>query len=316
MDADNVLAADGGRGERQRGRAAGGTEGERSIHRFRGRCPRSAHPLGRGQLPASPSARCRRSGRPPDAIRPRTARTTDAWEPHDPQRPARLGRCCAPISPRAPRLPAGCDRRDLRAGDGPGGAQLPGGPRAGSGRPRGPGHPGLSPQPFDVAFALAVTVAHWPRALPAPGGRADQQRLRRAPRPRPAPSLRHRLQSLEWHAGRGRWGGGDRVRGPKPGGLRQPRGGPPPPRLHQLVRAPFGHHHLCRPDRQRGHADRPGRYDRKLHRPSPALRGAPLGHADRPDALPAGGGGLASRRRLFHLLRRGAGGQLPPRADR
>ena len=71
------------------------------------------------------------------------------------------------------------------------------------------------------------------RPVPGPIGRW----LRRPARWWPPAPQRDRLPRAVRHARRRRGRGRDRVRGPEPGRLRQPRGDPPPSRLHHLVRA-------------------------------------------------------------------------------
>ena len=92
------------------------------------------------------------------------------------------------------------------------------------------------------------------------------------------------------------------------GRLRQPRRGPPPARLHHLVRAPLLGHHLGGRAGDGRHAARLRRHDRALHRPAPALRAAQERRAGRPECR------LCSE--TVAAARRAPAAALPPRPAR
>ena len=173
---------------------------------------------------------------PQTRARVRQARPSGVRLADDEARRPRLGRRRDAVHPRPARLPAGRDRRGVRADDRHGAEELPARLRAGGGRARrSADHLRASARPGIEGAPGTTPVASGPVRLLRPVPRPDRRRLRRAARGRPH-AHRARLPGAVRDAHRRRGRRRRRVRGLELGRLREPRGRPAQARLHHLVR--------------------------------------------------------------------------------
>ncbi|CAA9482598.1 MAG: Phage lysin, 1,4-beta-N-acetylmuramidase or lysozyme, partial [uncultured Solirubrobacteraceae bacterium] len=247
-------------GTRVDGRAAGRVEGQRPLRRRHRRHPRPGDGAGGPRLPASPRARGRRARRATDPQGTRPPRRSDARPAAAQARLARLGRRRPAVPARQAGLPLRLDRRRPRRED----------------RPRAPALPGVGrPAVRRHRRARDDPAAEAPVAAVAGAARAAGQRAGRRPVhvPRLAPARGPRLPGAERDGGArsARRDGRDRrLRPVRLGQLHRHRSRR---RRPHAVRAPVEHGGPPRLERRPGPAHRPGRLDRRVDRPAPALRG-------------------------------------------